>query len=175
MVDSVRALIAEIATCQAQLSQLPGISTPSVDGQRDLFDELVTDGGLRSATESLFHTGHYREAVLQGYVYLNNFVKDRSRLSALDGRDLMLKALSANNPKLAFTDLKSRSKKDEQQGYMEIFAGAMTGIRNPRAHETRWPEDERSALELLSLAQHLLSKAQSTVVKRVRRRGKATP
>jgi Protein of unknown function (Hypoth_ymh) len=38
---------------------------------------------------------------------------------------------------------------------MDIFAGAMTGIRNPRAHEHAYLDDPRTALELLALANHL--------------------
>ena len=37
-----------------------------------------------------------------------------------------------------------------------MFAGAMTGIRNPRAHEHELKDDPKVALELLALANHLM-------------------
>ena len=48
--------------------------------------------------------------------------------------------------------------KDEQRGYMDIFAGSMTGIRNPRAHEHDLADEPEVALELLVLANHLMRK-----------------
>ncbi|PZN08175.1 MAG: hypothetical protein DIU69_10450 [Bacillota bacterium] len=54
--------------------------------------------------------------------------------------------------------VKLESERDEQLGYMEIFSGCMTGIRNPRAHEHDWEDSERRALELLTLANHLVER-----------------
>jgi uncharacterized protein (TIGR02391 family) len=51
--------------------------------------------------------------------------------------------------------MQSQSDKDEQQGYMQIFAGAMTGIRNPKAHANLNP-DQRKTLHLISLASLLM-------------------
>jgi len=42
---------------------------------------------------------------------------------------------------------------------MDIFAGTMTGIRNPRAHENDFDNDPFAAVRLLSLADHLLQRA----------------
>ena len=41
---------------------------------------------------------------------------------------------------------------------MDIFAGSMTGIRNPRAHEHDLVDEPEVALELLALANHLMRK-----------------
>jgi uncharacterized protein (TIGR02391 family) len=46
----------------------------------------------------------------------------------------MRTAFSLNNPVIVFDDLSTDTGKNIQQGYMEIFAGAMIGIRNPKAH-----------------------------------------
>ena len=70
----------------------------------------------------------------------------------------MRRTFSANKPKLRFSDLKTTSESDEQRGYMELYAGAMTGIRNPRAHEHDLEDDPRVALELLTFANHLMRK-----------------
>ena len=52
-----------------------------------------------------------------------------------DGSDLMNFVFSPHTPILAFGDLSTESGRSEQVGYMQIFAGAMTGIRNPKAHQ----------------------------------------
>ena len=68
----------------------------------------------------------------------------------------MTTAFSPTSPYLKLTPLRTRFQQDEQQGYMQIMAGAMTGIRNPRAHEHQNLDDPRTALELLALCNHLV-------------------
>ena len=41
---------------------------------------------------------------------------------------------------------------------MQILAGCMTGIRNPRAHETDWEDTKQRALQLLIFANHLIER-----------------
>ena len=41
---------------------------------------------------------------------------------------------SPNDPVIVLDDQSTESGRNIQQGYMDIFAGAMTGIRNPKAH-----------------------------------------
>jgi len=88
---------------------------------------------------------------------LNKAVKDKSG-TALDGADLMRTVFSANSPVLKLNAFQSQSDKNEQLGYMKIFAGSMTGIRNPRAHQHDLMDDPEVALELLGLANHLMRK-----------------
>lgn len=126
----------------------------------DRFDTFVVDADIRAASESLFRDGHYARSVEEAFKCLNNFVKNRCR-SAADGNGLMTLAFSVSNPILALNKLKTQSHRDEQQGYMQIFAGSMTGIRNPRAHEHRIQDDVQSTLELLCLASHLIQKAKA--------------
>ena len=70
----------------------------------------------------------------------------------------MRAAFSANSPLLYLNSLQSESDRNEQRGYMDLFAGAMTGIRNPRAHEHDIEDDPQVALELLVIANHLMRK-----------------
>ena len=104
----------------------------------------------------MFADGHYSTAVEKAFVCLNNMVKEKSVLNDKDGADLMRTAFSANSPVLAVNSFQSQSDKNEQQGYMHIFAGAMTGIRNPRVHEHSLEDEPEIALELLVLANHLM-------------------
>ena len=71
----------------------------------------------------------------------------------LDGAGLMRKAFSPSNPIIRLADVEHKSGHDTQQGYMDIFAGVMTGIRNPKAHdnESITKEDALRKLIMISL------------------------
>lgn len=124
----------------------------------DLFDELVTNEPLREASSSLFRSEHYARAVEEAFKCLNHAVREKSGLVQRDGADLMRAAFSVNNPVLKINDLSSTSKQNEQRGYMDIYAGAMTGIRNPRAHDHQLIDNPEAALEMIVLANHLMRK-----------------
>ena len=127
------------------------------------FDELITIEPIRSVSRDLFSDGHYARAVEEAFKCLNNEVKDKSTLSETDGSPLMQKAFSADKPTLRLNDLNTVSEKDEQHGYKDLYAGAMTGIRNPRAHEHALEDDPEVAIELLTLANHLMRKLDTAI------------
>jgi uncharacterized protein (TIGR02391 family) len=139
-----------------------------------LYDNMVTDKTLRETTRQLFREGHYAIAVEEGYKCLNNMVKSRTGSSA-DGADLMRNTFSPKKPILALNSLKTDSQINQQHGYMDIFAGCMTGIRNPRAHEHRYLDEPKVALEMLSLANHLLRLVQNAKRTRSRIRKGSSP
>ncbi len=153
MVDARRTLSAAktVKTLATQLGFMPSKPQAAVS----LFDSLVTDSSLRQTTATLFSQGHYALAVEEGYKLLNNLVKGRVGI-ATDGADLMRNTFSLKKPLLRLNRLKTQSQRDQQLGYMDIFAGCMTGIRNPRAHEHRYLDDPLTALELLAMANHLV-------------------
>jgi len=91
-----------------------------------------------SVARTRFETIHYADAVESALKEVNSIVKDivrRKTGNELDGANLMRTAFSLNNPIIVLDDLSTETGKNIQQGYMEIFAGAMIGIRNPKAHD----------------------------------------
>lgn len=128
----------------------------------EAYDLVVTDSELRLKTEGLFRGGHYARAVEEAYKLLDNVVRKKTQIKQ-SGFALMTAAFNAKNPKLRLNPGQSISDNDEQEGYMHIFAGSMRGIRNPRVHECEWEDDEVDAIELLSLANHLISKVRNSV------------
>ena len=126
------------------------------------FDELITNKSLRKKTRKLFMDGHHSRAVEEAYKLIDNFVKKKSDLldTSYTGSKLMNLAFSPTKPILKLNDCKTVSEKDEQTGFMQIFSGCMTGIRNPRAHETDWEDTKEHALELLVFANYLMERAQ---------------
>ena len=139
-----------------------------------LYNKMVTNKILRDTTLQLFSEGHYALAVEEAYKCLNNLVKSRTGLTA-DGADLMRNTFTPRNPVLALNSLKTDSQRDQQLGYMDIFAGCMTGIRNPRVHEHLYLDEPQVALEILSLANHLFRLVLNARRPRSRTRRMITP
>jgi uncharacterized protein (TIGR02391 family) len=100
------------------------------------------------AAGGLYQDGHYANAIEDAVKALNGLVRLRSGLE-IDGAPLMTTAFSPDKPALRFNDLADASDRDEQKGFMMMFAGAVTGLRNPRAHKLIKDDPER-ALEFIA-------------------------
>lgn len=131
-----------------------------------VYDEVITNRSLRRKTEKLFKDGHHARAVEEAFKLLDNLVKKKAELQNTDltGAQLMQRVFSPNKPKLRLNGGVTSSEQNEQSGYMQIFAGCMIGIRNPRAHDSNWEDTEERALQLLILANHLIERAQMAEV-----------
>jgi uncharacterized protein (TIGR02391 family) len=78
----------------------------------------------------------------------------------------MEKAFSPSHPIIKFNDLSDQSDRDEQKGFMMMFSGAVSGLRNPRAHGFIRDDPER-ALEFIafvSLLAKLLDEATGPLI-----------
>ena len=111
-----------------------------------------------------FNAGFYADAVEAALKEINLQVKTKckDRHQNKDGKGLMTIAFSANNPVLKFEPSSSYSDFDIQDGYMHMFAGAMQGIRNPKAHEND-VIDKADALRKLAFASMLMYKLDTVV------------
>lgn len=69
----------------------------------------------------------------------------------------MNRAFSLKNPYITLDDLSTETGKNIQLGYLQIFAGSIIGIRNPKAHHNIAINSKR-AIHLLYLASLLLYK-----------------
>src|SRR5262249_27289696 len=107
-----------------------------------------------------FESGHFADSVEAALKEVNDIVrqlvKDKTGRE-YDGSDLMNRAFSVDKPILILDDLTTTSGRNIQVGYMLIFSGAMTGIRNPKAH-ANIEIDPTRALHFLFLASLLLFK-----------------
>jgi uncharacterized protein (TIGR02391 family) len=101
---------------------------------RAAFEGLDLHPRIAAVCADLYRDGHYRNAVLDGSLALVNFVKEKSRRYDLDGAKLMREVFSPNGPILAFNGLTDQTDRDEQEGLMHLFEGAVLALRNPRAH-----------------------------------------
>jgi uncharacterized protein (TIGR02391 family) len=115
---------------------------------------------LETASGRLLADGHFAQAVFTGCLALCELVRNNTGLTT-DGTSLMETAFSAENPRLPVNAGVTRSDKDEQQGFMRIFSGAMLGIRNPRGHVLNEDSPERALayLQFLSLLFDIVDEA----------------
>lgn len=120
---------------------------------------------IYQVSEERFHNGFYADAVEAALKEVNSRVKrlyKKYRGEEKDGQDLMRKAFTASNPLLVFEGIDTESGRNVQEGYMQIFAGAMQGIRNPKAHENMSISRE-DAVKRLILASLLMDKIDEAI------------
>jgi uncharacterized protein (TIGR02391 family) len=153
-----------IAVVQAALDRL---KEKLDDGAEDAtartlsaYESLDLHPEIARAASDLYHDGHYANAVEDSVKALNGLVRLRSGLD-IDGAPLMQKAFSPNSPILKFNDLSDQTDRDEQKGFMDMFCGAVAGLRNPRAHRFIKDNPERALdfIAFVSLLAKLLDEA----------------
>jgi uncharacterized protein (TIGR02391 family) len=111
-----------------------GFEVPSPPAE-DFWSKLHPS--VTQVAQDRFNSSHYADAVEAAFKELNAKVKaymKRATGNEFDGADLMQRVFSPKAPVVRLADLSTEDGKNIQQGYMQIFAGAMTGIRNPKAH-----------------------------------------
>jgi len=142
----------------ATLIALPARPAPSSREQSvpwDLIHPIVV-----KIARPRFESGHFADSVEAALKEVNDIVRQIVREQTgeeLDGADLMNRALSLKKPIIILDDLSMTTGRNIQVGYMQIFAGAMTGIRNPKAH-ANIQIDATRAIHFLFLASLLLFK-----------------
>lgn len=120
---------------------------------------------IYQVSEERFHGGFYADAVEAALKEVNSRVKKlykKYRGEEKDGQDLMRKAFTVSDPLLVFEGIDTESGRNVQEGYMQIFAGAMQGIRNPKAHENMSISRE-DAVKRLVLASLLMDKIDEAI------------
>jgi uncharacterized protein (TIGR02391 family) len=154
-----RLVVLEELIAQLDMEEtLEGAVAPAAASE-DVFWSLLHERVVKTA-KSRFDAGHYADSVEAALKELNSVMKalvKKATSKELDGADLMHQALSPKSPIVVLDDLNTESGRNQQMGYMEIFAGAMTGIRNPKAHENLTITKER-AIHHLFLASLLFNR-----------------
>lgn len=151
-----------IKALKTEINENAGILQKKTIGlsNADRFDEFITDKQLKKTVEKLFRDGHHSRAVEEAFKFIDNLVKRTAKPPdiGLTGSKLMTTVFNVNTPLLKINAGESISERDEQNGYMQILSGCMTGIRNPRAHECDWEDSETRALQLLIFSNHLVER-----------------
>lgn len=119
-----------------------------------LFHSRGFHPAVAASSKRRFVNGHRSDAIRATFQAVNNRVKKLSGLHGRDGQALMGQAFTDDDPPLQMTNLATQSERDEHAGARLLMMGAMTGLRNPRAHEDGWEpdNDEHYVLECLAFA-----------------------
>lgn len=96
----------------------------------------------------LFRDGHLRDAVLNGVLAVFDMIRARTGLD-LDGKDLIGQAFGMDNGRLIFSDVESPSGRNDQKGFLMIYEGIYTGVRNVKAHSLSHDLNEVNAAQYL--------------------------
>ncbi|MFA4941150.1 MAG: TIGR02391 family protein [Patescibacteria group bacterium] len=113
------------------------------------YEGLELHPAIERAAGQLFHDGHYANAIEDSVKALNALVRLNSGIEDKDGVALMEYVFSPKAPILKFNSLADASDIEEQKGFMMMFSGAVSGLRNPRAHKLI-KDNEEMALEFIA-------------------------
>lgn len=109
-----------------------------------------------NGASSLWHSGHYREAVEGAIRKLNAETQNKVGRRDVSETDLFKQSFSLDEPKVGKRRLRrmkddgSDTYKSVQRGAMAFAEGVFAGIRNPLSHEAEHELSEQEALEYLA-------------------------
>ena len=94
---------------------------------------------IQKSSKKLYLDGHFSEAALNAFIEINDRVKNIFTIvkpgdPIPDGEAAMNTVFSAKSPLVEFCDRSTSSGQNKQKGYMEMLSGAMSALRNHKAH-----------------------------------------
>lgn len=95
---------------------------------------------IAAVSKKLFEDGHYANAAEDAFIEINDRVKKLFRIvkpdvdKVPDGHNAMNTVFSDNNPLVEFCDRTNDTGSNTQKGFMQMLSGAMSALRNPKAH-----------------------------------------
>jgi len=106
-------------------------------GQNDIWSLFHPQ--ILKVSKKLYLDGHYADAACDAFIEINDqvkrlFQKLRPGENVPDGDGAMKSVFSANLPIVEFCDRSTQTGQNIQKGYMEMSAGAMSALRNPKSH-----------------------------------------
>lgn len=142
-----------------------GIASKNIN--TELFSQYQLHPTVKKVAFQQFQNGFYKEAILNAFVEVINYVKEKSghpkinkngKDVELDGDDLMNKVFACDGdstPVIKFNNLTSSLDRAEQRGLMYLYKG-IVGIRDKKAHLNFIQNDPIRTIEYLSLASLLM-------------------
>ena len=94
---------------------------------------------IQKSSKKLFEDGHFANAAEDAFIEINDRTKKLFSIvkpndPVPDGEAAMTTVFSSNNPLVEFCDRRTTTGQNRQKGYMQMLAGAMSALRNPKAH-----------------------------------------
>lgn len=137
-------------------------------GQKaDLWDHIHPR--IIKSSKSLFLTGHYANAAEDAFIEINDRVKKlykRLRPEATeipDGSDVMNKMFSEKTPIMEICDRGTATGVNIHNGTRFMLAGAISALRNPKAHSNDEELSSEEAMRRLMFASMLMYKIDEAI------------
>ncbi|MFG6350615.1 MAG: TIGR02391 family protein [Oscillospiraceae bacterium] len=94
---------------------------------------------IAQVSKKLYFDGSYANAACDAFIEVNDRVKRLFQVikpgeKVPDGDGAMKTVFSTNSPLIEFCDRSTDSGANTQKGFMEMLAGSMSALRNPKAH-----------------------------------------
>lgn len=117
---------------------------------------------IANISKSLFLDGYYANAACDAFIEINSRVKKVFKSikpddKVPDGDSAMTHVFSTNSPLVKFCDISTDSGFNTQKGFMQMLSGAMSALRNPKAHANIYL-GKNEALRRLMFASMLMYK-----------------
>ncbi|MEU1346784.1 TIGR02391 family protein [Streptomyces sp. NPDC005775] len=117
--------------------------------------ECSLHDGIVEAVADRYASGHLADAVQKAFQAVEYRVQGLLDSSEV-GAKLMGSAFGGVTPRLMVVRADGASQVSEQDGFRDLYRGAMSGLRNPRAHGPHYAEEEAEVLEILAFASLLM-------------------
>ena len=116
---------------------------------------------IQKSSKKLFEDGHFANAAEDAFIEINARVKNMFSIvnpgsKVPDGDTAMTTVFSTNNPLVEFCDRSTETGFNKQKGYMQMLAGAMSALRNPKAHSNNEILSSEEAYRRLATASMLM-------------------
>jgi uncharacterized protein (TIGR02391 family) len=149
-------------TEKIKISPIEVLFSESKPDHAKLYNDFwgLINSKIANVTRKKFESGFYSDSIESALKEINSTVKEitkRKTGEEMDGSKLMQRAFSLTSPVIELDDLTTESGRNVQQGFLQIFSGAMTGIRNPKAHNNT-DIDINEAVRLLCFCGELMDK-----------------
>lgn len=125
----------------------------NTSNNRDFWD--MVHPSVAKISKKLYEDGHFANASEDAFIEINFRVKNIYKITnptsdkVPDGDNAMNVVFSTNNPIVKFADISTETGKNIQKGYMQMFSGAISALRNPKAHANIALEKEECKRNLL--------------------------
>ena len=134
---------------------------PSAEKQKTVDIWFYIHPLIQKSSKKLFEDGHFANAAEDAFIEINARVKNLFSIvnpgsKVPDGDTAMTAVFSTNNPLVEFCDRSTETGFNKQKGYMQMLAGAMSALRNPKAHSNNEILSAEEAYRRLATASMLM-------------------
>lgn len=120
------------------------------------------------SSKGLFLDGHFANSAEDAFIEVNDRVKKlfsivKPGCKTPDGDTVMTTTFSVNSPLIRFCDDSTDTGRNIQKGFMEMLAGAMSALRNPKAHSNNIIISKDECMRRLMFASMLMYKIDEAI------------